>query len=212
MVLVDPQHRKLGIATRLMKVALEFLLKAGIATVKLDATAAGRSLYENLGFREEGLIERWVGIASPRPVACESLNRTSLKEALVFDRNVLGADRSELINMLVADCLVTPIVARGIVGEVTGYALARQGSAAVYVGPLLAEGTSAATTLLDGLLSQVSGQNVYIDLNTNFEGGRKILHERGFVKQRDLIRMSYGQESSAASSPSIFAIAGPEVG
>jgi hypothetical protein len=140
------------------------------------------------------------------------LNRTSLKEALVFDRNALGADRSELIKMLVADCLVTPIVARGIVGEVTGYALARQGSAAVYVGPLLAEGTSDATTLLDGLLSQVSGQNVYIDLNTNFEGGRKILRERGFVKQRDLIRMSYGQESSAASSPSIFAIAGPEVG
>jgi len=58
----------------------------------------------------------------------------------------------------------------------------------------------------------VSGQRAYVDLNGNFPGGRTILTERGFVKQRDLIRMSYGKKSMAGSSPSIFAIAGPEIG
>jgi len=58
----------------------------------------------------------------------------------------------------------------------------------------------------------MSGQRVYVDLNTNFGGGREILATRGLVKQRDLIRMSYGQENGAGTSTSIFAIAGPEVG
>jgi predicted N-acetyltransferase YhbS len=154
MVLVDPKRRQLGIATRVMKVALEYLAKPGVPTVKLDATPLGCSLYRKLGFKDESLIERWEGIAGTREA----------------------------------------------------------GSAAVYLGPLLATSTDAAAALLDGLLSQMSGQRIYIDLNRNFKGGRKILTERGFMKQRDLIRMFYGQASEVGSSPSIFAIAGPELG
>jgi hypothetical protein len=212
MVLVDPKRRQLGIATKLMNVAIEYLSKAGVTTIKLDATPAGCSLYENLGFKDESLIERWEGIAGTRAVTCSTLDTAARREALVLDRHAFGAERSKLIEMLIEDCYVTPLVATAANGQLTGYALARRGSAAVYVGPLLATGTGAATTLLDGLLTQMSGQRVYIDMNTGFEGGRKILTERGMVKQRDLIRMSYGKESKAGSSPSIFAIAGPEIG
>jgi ribosomal protein S18 acetylase RimI-like enzyme len=212
MVLVDPDRRRLGIATKLMNVAIEYLSKAGVTTIKLDATPAGCSLYENLGFKDESLIERWEGIAGTRAVTCSTLDTAARGEALVLDRHAFGAERSKLIEMLIEDCYVTPLVATAANGQLTGYALARRGSAAVYVGPLLATGTGAATTLLDGLLTQMSGQRVYIDMNTGFEGGRKILTERGMVKQRDLIRMSYGKESKAGSSPSIFAIAGPEIG
>jgi predicted N-acetyltransferase YhbS len=212
MVLVDPKRRQLGVATKLMNVAIEYLSKTGVTTVKLDATPAGRSLYENLGFKDESLIERWEGIAGTRAVTCSTLDTAARGEALVLDRHAFGAERSKLIEMLIEDCYVTPLVATAADGQLTGYALARQGSAAVYVGPLLATDTGAATTLLDGLLTQMSGQRVYIDMNTGFEGGRKILTERGMVKQRDLIRMSYGKESKAGSSPSIFAIAGPEIG
>src|SRR6185436_6961512 len=53
MVLVDPTCRQMGIATRLMQVAMEYLSKAGIMTIKLDATPAGRGVYEKLGFKEE---------------------------------------------------------------------------------------------------------------------------------------------------------------
>lgn len=212
MVLVDPKLRRLGIATKLMEVAVGYLSKAGVATIKLDATPAGHSLYENLGFKEESLIERWEGIAGPNAVADSTMNTAARTEALVLDRHAFGAERSKLIEMLIADCCVTPVIARAAEGQLTGYALARHGSAAVYLGPLLATSAEAATNLLDGLLSQMPGQRVCIDMNTDFEGGRKILIERGLVKQRDLIRMSYGKESKAGSSPSIFAIAGPEIG
>lgn len=212
MVLVDPKRRQLGIATRLMKMALEYLADAGVPTVKLDATPLGCSLYRNLGFKDESLIERWVGIAGSREVTCSSLDTAARREALLFDRHAFGADRSKLLEMLIDDCCVTPLVTTAADGQLTGYGLARSGSAAVYVGPLLAASTDEATCLLDGLLSQLSGQRIYIDLNSSFNDGQKILTERGFVKQRDLIRMFYGQASEAGSSPSIFAIAGPELG
>lgn len=212
MVLVDPKRRRLGIATKLMQFAIEYLSKAEVTTIKLDATPAGRSVYENLGFKEESLIERWEGIVGTRAVACSTLDNAARREALVLDRHAFGAERSKLIEMLIEDSYVAPLVATAVDGRLTGYALARHGIAAVYLGPLLATGPDAATTLVDGLFSQLPGQRVYIDLNTDFEGGRKILIERGCVKQRDLIRMSYGKKSKAGSSPSIFAIAGPEIG
>ena len=212
MVLVDPKRRQQGIATRLMKIALEYLADAGVPTVKLDATPLGCSLYRNLGFKDESLIERWVGIAGSREVTCSPLDMAARREALLFDRHAFGADRSKLLEMLIDDCCVTPLVTTAADGQLTGYGLARPGSAAVYVGPLLAASTDEATCLLDGLLSQLSGQRIYIDLNSSFKDGQKMLTGRGFVKQRDLIRMFYGQASEAGPSTSIFAIAGPELG
>ena len=212
MVLVDPERRQLGIATRLMNAALEYVARSGVAKVKLDATPAGGPLYRKLGFKDESLIERWVGIAESRKAICSSLDTAARGQALIFDRHAFGAERSKLLEMLIDDCCVTPLVTTSADGDLTGYGLAREGSAAVYAGPLLATSTDEAATLLDGLLSQVSGQRVYVDLNTIFTGGRQILTERGFVKQRDLVRMFYGQGSDAGTSPAIFAIAGPELG
>ncbi len=213
MVLVDPEFRRLGIATRLMRLALDRLIEAGVATVKLDATADGRPVYENLGFKEESLIERWEGVAGGKAVGCSTLDSSAQQEALNLDREAFGADRSKLIEMLIEDSYVTPFVVTATSNRrLTGYALARRGNVAAYIGPVVATITAAATVLLDGLLNQMSGQRVYVDLNTNFGGGREILATRGLVKQRDLIRMSYGRENGAGSLPSIFAIAGPEIG
>jgi predicted N-acetyltransferase YhbS len=212
MVLVDPEWRRLGIATKLMRAALDYLIQAGVATIKLDATPDGCLVYENLDFKVDSLIERWEGVAGPGDVGCSMLDTFAPSEALALDRQAFGADRSTLIEMLIEDAYVRPLVATAADGRLIGYALARRGSAAAYVGPLVATDANAATTLLDGLLSQMSGQRVYIDLNTNFGEGREILARRGLVKQRDLIRMSYGKGSNAGSSSSVFAIAGPEIG
>ena len=213
MVLVDPEFRRLGIATRLMRLALNRLIEMGVATVKLDATPDGRLVYENLGFKEESLIERWEGGAGEKAVDCSPLGISAHQEALNLDRDAFGEDRSKLIEMLIEDSYVTPVVATAATDRrLTGYALARRGSLAAYVGPVVTTVSDSATVLLDGLLSQMSGQRVYVDLNTKFGGGREILTTRGLVKQRDLIRMSYGKRNEAGSSPSIFGIAGPEVG
>src|ERR1700730_12275259 len=65
MVLVDPEHRKHGIGTQLLKKTIEYLDHQGIPTMKLDATPQERPLYKKLGFVAEYEIERWVLKRSP---------------------------------------------------------------------------------------------------------------------------------------------------
>ena len=212
MVLVDPDYRRMGIATKLMNAALRDLHDAGVAVVKLDATPDGRPVYEKLGFRFESLIERWTGAAGLSASDSQPLNSSAVSEASDLDRRAFVADRSRLIELLIQDVYVPPLVARSREGTFMGYALARQGTAAAYVGPLVASGSDTASSLLDGMCGQLIGQRVFVDLNTDFDTGREILASRGFVKQRDLIRMCYGKTSNAGTTPLIFSIAGPEFG
>jgi ribosomal protein S18 acetylase RimI-like enzyme len=212
MVLVDPEYRRRGIATRLMDVALEYLTKQGLETIKLDATPDGRLVYENLGFKEESLIERWEAISAGEERVALNVKSVTRDQIFSLDRREFGADRTSLVELLIKDSCFEPRFATDADGRLTGYGLARRGSVAIYLGPVVAEHSTVAPILLDEMLGQVLHQRTYVDLNTNFEQGWEILRERGFAKQRNLIRMSYGKDKRAGSSPSIFAIAGPEVG
>jgi hypothetical protein len=49
-------------------------------------------------------------------------------------------------------------------------------------------------------------------VNTKFNGFEKILTDRGFARQRELVRMSRGGKNNAATTSEIFAIAGLELG
>src|SRR5690349_15415273 len=60
MVLVDPEYRKQGIGTALLKKTIEYLDDSNIPIMKLDATPQGKPIYTRLGFVEEYEIERWI--------------------------------------------------------------------------------------------------------------------------------------------------------
>ena len=221
MVLVEPDYRRRGIATRLLRAALDHLRGAGVPVVKLDATPAGRPVYEALGFEAESLVERWAGEARPAGDATviESddtpvveMGAASRPELFALDRRAFGADRSALLDSLIAEACVAPLVCVAPGGGLKGYVLARRGTAAAYVGPLVATDSAAATALLDAVLGRLAGRPVYVDLNTRFESGEPALTARGLAKQRELIRMSYGVRGRAVTSAAVFAIAGPEVG
>src|SRR5689334_14800893 len=136
MVLVDPQQRRQGIATRLMNVALEYL-KEKVATVKLDATAEGKPLYERFGFRVESVLERWSG--APNVRNAETSKVDTLHDLITLDRIAFAADRLKLIEKLIDDACVPPVVLRAADGTLNGYALARRGTNADYVGPVVAK-------------------------------------------------------------------------
>ncbi|HVQ40516.1 MAG TPA: GNAT family N-acetyltransferase [Pyrinomonadaceae bacterium] len=211
MVLVDPEFRRRGIATMLVRVALKHLGEAGVGTVKLDATPAGVPVYEGLGFERERTIERWSGVA--RDGSGNRLMGDPERSGIFeLDRRAFGADRARLLSTLIEDACVTASISSPTSGSLDGYALARRGTNAFYVGPVVAPDTGTCTTLLDGVLGQLSGSQIYIDLNTTFQGGAEELVNRGFRKQRELIRMRFGEKSDAGTSGSVFAIAGPEVG
>ena len=208
MVLVDPQERRQGIATRLMKVAIEYL-KDKVATVKLDATSLGLPLYESLGFRIEMGLERWIGTSNVRNE--ESSKADAVRDLFALDRIAFAADRSKLIEKLIDDACVPPVLLRAADGTLNGYALARKGTNADYVGPVVAKGPQYIESLLDQVLSELPGRRVYIDFNTECGAGTSVLSDRGFVKERDLIRMSAGARAEK-TLPFVIAIAGPEIG
>lgn len=213
MVIVDPEYRRQGIATQLMGAGLDYLKERGIATVKLDATPAGRPAYQALDFVEETLVERWEGVARSAPVKNpEVVSSVSPMLLHALDRQAFGADRSRLLNLLVADSCAPPLALTTRNGQSKGFALARCGTAASYIGPLVAADGETALALLDVMLDRLAGGKVYIDFHTGFCTGSAALVERGFVKQRDLIRMRYGEENKVGTSDFVFAIAGPEIG
>ena len=213
MVLVDPQHRRQGIAAKLMNVALNYL-SGKVATIKLDATALGRHVYEKFGFEVESEVERWSGTAnstggqSPSQTA---IDHEAVVELLNLDRLAFNANRSELVARLIDDAYVSPVLIRGAGGALSGYALARSGTKKTYVGPVVADDPSIIETLLDRMLSQLPGHDVYIDVNRICIRDTRVLSDRGFVKERDLIRM-VKDVPGPKTSPLVVAIAGPEVG
>jgi len=215
MVLVHPSNRRMGIATRLVQHALDYLVEK-VGTVKLDATADGQRLYERLGFHVESLVERWTGVAVPNgrvasEVEVTHLNDETTKELLALDRRAFCADRSSLIKALIANASAVPAIARARSGAVGGYSIARRGSHISYVGPIIATTANEAAALLERTVDQLTGEQVYVDVNTRFEGWPRVLLDRGFSKQRELIRMRFGKLSNP-TSPWVFGIAGPEVG
>jgi GNAT superfamily N-acetyltransferase len=210
MVLVYPQHRRRGIAAKLMNVALEYL-NGKVETIKLDATALGQPVYEKFGFAVESAVERWAGTAnSMGRETLAVMDHETVRELLNLDRLAFNADRSELVETLIDDACVSPVLIRAADGALGGYALARSGSKKTYVGPVVAKDPHVMETLLDQMLSQLPHRNVYIDINRECVVDTSFLSERRFVKERDLIRMAKGPSQKTSSL--VVAIAGPEVG
>jgi GNAT superfamily N-acetyltransferase len=58
-VATPPEHRGRGIASWLVRSALVGARKQGMATASLQASRAGASIYERLGFRDLGYLEMW---------------------------------------------------------------------------------------------------------------------------------------------------------
>ena len=214
MMLVDPGYRRRRIATRLMSCALEYLYGRGINTIKLDATPEGFPLYQSMGFITETLIERWECFAAPNlKNNLQDLDGVLLPAVSELDRIAFGVDRSFLIDALISSSNSKSSVSLSSADNaLNGFALSRPGSNALYIGPVIAKDRKSAIDLLEGMLAQSSNQKIYIDFNTGFDLPLDYLIELGFVKQRDLIRMSLGTKNAAGTSGLVLAIAGPELG
>ena len=209
MVLVDPQYRRRGIATRLLETAVAYL-EGKVTVIKLDATAEGNPVYEKFGFKTESLVERWRGSVKSRSIAHEDM-AIDLNALLGLDRRAFSADRSRLIKSLIDDSRMSPVLVKDESGSLAGYALARAGTKEVYIGPVVSTDTTHVENLFDRSLGQLSGSSVYIDFSNECGVSSSVLADRGFVKERDLIRMSLGSRS-VRTSTFVIAIAGPEIG
>ena len=217
MVLVDPDYRKRGVGTHLLRKAVEYLDQRGIPTMKLDATPQGQPIYEKMGFVTEYQIERWILKKPPdqtgKPAQSDfaALTEDQLLGILEKDRDVFGADRSQLLRSLHGE---NPDLTIGLSDQdiLRGYALGRRGSFADHLGPWMAEGSTAAEKLIHEFLARSSRETIIVDCLTENSFAMKLLRECQFVRSRSLTRMYRGPNASPGDPDSLCAILGPEFG
>lgn len=211
MVLVDPEFRGRGIGTRLLEKTVEHLDAIGIRTMKLDATPAGRPIYQKLGFEDEYEIERWL-LKRSAPEAPPGNGPHAVSEAVLqLDCEIFGADRNLLLRALAAE---NPDFA--LVGEwnggITGYTFGRRGTLADHLGPWMARDEETASGLLDEFLARSRRETVFIDALRDRRFMSGLLQARGFKVSRPLTRMVRGPNTYPGRPELLCAILGPEFG
>lgn len=215
MVLVDPEYRGRGIGTTLLERAIAYLDGKRVPCIKLDATPAGKPIYEKLGFESEWEIERWMlrRAGTPeRPEPEEEMMPPALVErVLKADREVFGADRSALLRSVHQSA---PRFTDGLwnAGGMEGYAFGRQGSFADHLGPWVAKDEATARHLLDAFLGRSRRDTVVVDCVMGSAFARSLLEEKGFQYSRGLTRMYRGGNPFPGRPELLCAILGPEFG
>jgi GNAT superfamily N-acetyltransferase len=217
MMLVHPEHRRTGIATRLMNRALEFLKQRHVSCVKLDATPVGQPVYEKLRFVSEWRLQRWQRIGDSAESSTERL-RTQTRDLeerdwpLVeeIDAAAIGAHRPELLLRLRQECrraLVWPAI-----GEVLGFGFLRPGADSDYLGPLVCSVVEAFDRLLPDLLNAAVHSSLTWDIPDRNEAATAAAQRVGFKPVRPLMRMRLGSPAKSLQPNTLFGIADPAVG
>jgi GNAT superfamily N-acetyltransferase len=217
MMLVHPDHRGRGIGSSLMRRALEYLGSRGIPCIRLDATPAGRPMYEKFGF-----VSEWSLTRHERPPTSETLlNETSTKVvrdliesdwggAGEIDTRCFGVPRERLLRKLQESCRRALVCERE--GQVIGWGLLRAGIKADYLGPLEFANTDVLVPLAAALLRSAEKRSVFWDVPDDNEVAVAAAQQLGFHPVRPLTRMRLGSNVVANSPGFLHAIADPALG
>jgi GNAT superfamily N-acetyltransferase len=203
MVLVNGPHRRRGLGTRILERCIAELQGRDMVPF-LDATPAGRPLYERLGFREVEGLTRWQGEARGTGHGGGAF---ALRRVAGLDHDAFGADRSSVL----ADLAGRPGALATVDPAGDGFLLTRAGRTATYVGPIVARTAALGADLLEAALAVLAGP-VLLDVPDRETELRELLEGRGFAAQRTLTRMALARETSFGDPTLVRAIAGPELG
>lgn len=146
LVATEPARQREGLATRISAHLVAWARARGCRTIALDASQAGRPVYERLGFH---VVGETTELSLPRATAdlkpSPTVDRVTggVGKLLALDRRIFGGDRARLLHAIArqedASCYVA---AEG--GDVAGYLFARKR----LLGPGVARGERTARDLV----------------------------------------------------------------
>lgn len=217
MMLVASERRRLGIASKLLQHSVLYLTQRGVETAKLDATPAGKTVYDQFGFRDECLIERRLRPSSNVKTACDDrftqfshsclpVLPRDLDGLAEFDAVIFGADRRRLLATLLREAPELCFQTDG------GFVMGRRGTIATQIGPLVATDSAVAERLATATLRAIGDSSAIMDVPLNNPAADKLSANLGFQTQRELIRQYRGPNRYPGEPLRIFAIGGPELG
>jgi GNAT superfamily N-acetyltransferase len=215
MVLVSAEHRRRGLATRLLHRCISDIKASGLIPV-LDATPAGAKVYAPLGFESAWGFARLTSqrrsIEAPPTdgIAIHPITDDRWAALCAYDATIFGADRSEVLARMRGRLPASNLFAqRG--GRIAGMLLGRDGRTSAHLGPLIAEDDAVAQALLAHALDRIDGP-VYIDVADAKPEVRGFLEASGFSPQRPFTRMLLGRRESFDDGSRTYAVTGPEFG
>jgi len=234
MVLVDKDCRGRGLGTELLKHALNYLDVRKVRTIRLDATSAGRPIYERLEFvpeyelarfetgkvgcssailRKESGGQSWWGKPAVRvagkPHTTIDATPDVFPDLIEFDRRMTGTDRAKMLGRLFEEF---PEHVRLVMGgdKLEGFITARPGANAVQIGPCIAT-ANAGPSLLSDALNRWAGKPVFVDIPLDNVHAVKIAESSGLRVQRCFTRMCRGVRVNETVQ-ALWASSGPEKG
>lgn len=217
MVLVDPDYRRHGIGSTLLKQCIAYLQKAGVETVKLDATPLGKKVYDQLGFVDEYGLERWEGTAQKVPGGVlgswklEPLAAGDLAGLAACDAPIFGAERAKVLAAWREGWPELAVAAKQN-GKLCGYALARRGSNFHQIGPVIGEDPGICEALLMYQLERLAGERVVVDFVSGHEWSLPLAKRCALRHQRPFIRMALGPNKAPGKVDKVLAVCCPELG
>jgi len=196
-LIVARHGRGRGYGTLLMGRAVDQLRAAGVKTIWLTASAAGRPLYEKMGFREMDAIFRWSGTA--RGGGDGGSDPARRDELVLLDRAGWGDDRGAVL---------AAVAARGVVlREAGGFLMLHPCGDNFQVGPWTAADRAVAARLLDRALSRrPAGSQLLLDVPARNGAAASLLTGAGFTPGGGTVLMCLG-ERPAYAPERIFALA-----
>ncbi len=215
MMLVDKIHRGKGISKILLNETIEKLKDCG--SIKLDATPAGWPVYKKIGFIDEYTLSRMTCPSVLKPslgetyIKTEQLTEKDIPEVAQLDKQIFGADRTDLIHYLYANSPSLAFLTREN-DMITGFCLGRKGQSFTQLGPVYALSDEAAKALIKSALSKLSGKAVAIDIHIDKPEIESLLSTYGFTRQRSFERMYLQKNPSPGNTKFQYLISGPELG
>jgi GNAT superfamily N-acetyltransferase len=218
MVLVRPDRRRQGLATALMRWAVETL--RGVPCVALDATPAGREVYRRLGFRDAWGFRRWAlpdALPAEAGVALRPLRAADEPAVRALDAAAFGAPRPALLRDFAARMPAAALVATDAADRPHGFALAREGVRTPQIGPVVAPDAATARRLVAAALAALPPAaapglpRAVIDVPDAAVEVVAWVAAQGGTAQRPFTRMALGADPPGDPSR-VAAVAGPEFG
>ncbi len=201
MLIVQPDRQRQGIGEQLMRAALDHLIARDTQRIMLDASDAGRPLYERMGFRKVCKIERWEGRAStylgPR---ARRMRERDLEAVQALDRQLFGVNRQHILRRLWDEFPDLAWVDAS--GEnIEGFLMGRRMQPTIHLGPWMSWTAASAERLLRVAFEQLQGK--HITLNIPDHNGRSLLLARNhnLKRIRYCTRMIYSDARPITGEP-----------
>lgn len=218
MVLVDPEWRRQGLASRLMQEGIRWLQERGLRPV-LDATPEGETVYRNLGFSGQENLARWLltpGTGEvPHDIEGDSnirlVGKPDIGQLARWDKNLAGFDRKAVMEHLHETKPDVAFLAENTKGDLSGYIMGREGERATHLGPLVAEDPATARQLISAAVRAVDSP-LYVDafsINQPILAAGLGVH---WSKERTFRRMAFGDAPLPGDPRMHYLAAGPELG